>query len=314
MAHVALMAVLLAGVQEVPEKASPFTGVRWEKETPVVRFEGEWYTLVSLDDLPLEKLVEFCKKEYGDRFKKRFSEDLVEILKKMGHSPKVGVSLVLSRDGTSVTKTGTLTEANRKKVWQYNQDSKEEVPAAAGPERPPARPAVPADRSKLYEFDSARIVYRYTGTFEGSETYTVAEHGKTMVLQRDKKIGAWDRKTTFWNEGKATNLDPEKKTFFVSAIKPADMDLSVLHAVDASLKAVGLERKGTEEVAGKTCVLYEKKNGDSLWRSWRWKGIELKIEMKNYSGLSYVKEATSVEEGVAIPAELLKVPEGFTPR
>lgn len=305
-----LTGLLLLGVQGAPEKASPFTAVRWEGDVPSVQFEGEWYGLVSLDGVTREKLVEFCKNEYGDRWKKRFSEDLVEVLKKMGQTPKASALLVMSKDGASVTKTGAMTEENRRKVMQGDRAAGE-APARPGREK---APAAAVDRSKLYDFEAARIVYRYSGAFEGTETFSVAEHGKILLLQRDKKIGVWDRNTTYWKDGKATHLDPAKKTWFVSAIKTADMDLSVLHAVDDGLKLVGLLRKGNEEVAGKTCVLYEKKDGDALWRSWRWKGIELKIEMKNFSGLSYVKEATSVEEGIAIPAELLKVPDGFTPR
>lgn len=89
------------------------------------------------------------------------------------------------------------------------------------------------------------------------------------------------------------------------------MDLSVRHATDERLKLIGLERKGNETVAGKSCVLYERLQGEAVWRSWRWKGIELKIEMKNYLGMNYVKEAASVEEDVKIPEALLKVPEGY---
>jgi hypothetical protein len=61
-------------------------------------------------------------------------------------------------------------------------------------------------------------------------------------------------------------------------------------------------------------VLYENSKGDKLWRACRSKGIELKIEMKNWSGLSYVKEATEVVEGAAIPEELTRPPAAFVAR
>lgn len=207
------------------------------------------------------------------------------------------VALVLSKDGKNLEKPGTLTAENRQKVWRFNHNLPERGAAAV---RPPP-----------YEFESAKIVFRYSGQFDGTETFYVADSGKILVLDRDKKIAVRERKTTFWKDGKGTTVDHDAKQAFKAFILPADMDLSVRHATDAGLKQVGLERKGTEAVAGRECVLYEKKDGDKLWRTWRWKGIELKIEMKNFLNLSYVKEAASVEEGVAIPEALLKVPEGY---
>jgi hypothetical protein len=303
-----LVAVLLA-VQAAPERSAPFTGVKWDGEAPSVRVGGEWHALVSLDGIPAAKLVSACRTEYGDRWQKRFSEDLVELLKKLGRAPQATVELELMKDGKTVKRGEAMTEANRNAARAYNRDGE----AAPAVEAPAAERPVRAARP-LFDFESAKIVFKYAGAFEGTETFWSAAHGQTRVLQRDKKVGAWDRRTTFLVDGSATTFDPETKTAFTSKIRPADLDLSVSHATDEGLKLAGLLRKGEETIAGKPCVLYENVKGDSAWRSWRWKGIELKIEMKNVGGISYVKEAVSVDEGAALPAELLRVPEGYLRR
>jgi hypothetical protein len=287
-------AFLLGLAQEAPEKASPFTAVKWEDEKPLVQFEGDWYEFVSIDGIGREELIAACRKDSERRWQKRFSEDLVEMLKKLGKTPKATVTLVLAKEGKRIEKTGTLTEENRRKVSRSNSGRPEAAP------RPPP-----------YEFESARIVFKFSGAFEGTDTFHVADSGNTLVLEQDKKILTRERKTAIWKDGKLIVLDHDAKRLLRSPLKLADMDLSIRHAGDDTLKRIGLLRVGTETVAGRECVLYEKKDGDKLWRSWRWKGIELKIEMKNYLGLSYVKEALSVEEGVAIPEELFKIPEGY---
>ena len=304
----AILAVLILPIapQEAPDKASPFTAVKWDGDKPLVEFEGDWHEFVSLDGVTCDQLVSFCKKEYGRRWRKGFGEDLVEALRKMDKTPKTTVALVLSRDGKNVEKAGTLSKENRRKVWDYNK----EHPPKADPEtRAAARPA-PAPRA-LYDFESARIVFNYSGQFEGTETFHVADSGKTLVLEVNKKLLTWERKTKIWRDGKYTDIDHNAKKVSLFPIRSADMDLSVRHATDDGLKQIGLLRKGTETVAGKECALYEMANGEQLWRSWRWKGIELKIEMKNFLNCSYVKEAGSVEEGTVIPEALLNVPEGY---
>ena len=90
-----------AGVRKV----SPFSGVRWEQDAPVVKVGKEWFTLVSLDGIAAEKIVKFCKSEHGDKWQKRFGEDLVEVLEGMGHEPGATVDLVVKQSGSSFTKT-----------------------------------------------------------------------------------------------------------------------------------------------------------------------------------------------------------------
>ncbi len=116
--------MLKAQESRVPDKASPFTAVKWERDQPIVKFENEWYTLLKLEHLNAEKIIDFAKKSYGDKWQKRFSEDLVEVLTGMGYTPKAKVNLILKKDGKVIEKTGQMTEENRRLVWQNNQDQK----------------------------------------------------------------------------------------------------------------------------------------------------------------------------------------------
>lgn len=113
----------------VPDKASPFTAVKWDGDQPVVRFNNDWYLFHSINGISVESIIKFCKATYEDRWKKRFSEDFIEVLTKMGHKPDINVSLVLSKDGTKYTKSGVMTEENRDRVRDYNKG--EDKPATS---------------------------------------------------------------------------------------------------------------------------------------------------------------------------------------
>ena len=77
-------------------KHAPFTGVRWEEDKPVVKIGEEWFKLVSLDGIAAGDIVAFSRQTYADKWQKRFEEDLVELLTRMGHEPKDSVRLVVS--------------------------------------------------------------------------------------------------------------------------------------------------------------------------------------------------------------------------
>lgn len=112
----------------LPEKASPFTAVKWNDSIPQVQYNGEWYSMEKLDHLTTNEILRFCKKEYQHKWKKRFSEDLIEVLKKMNYTPGNTVQLQLVKNGESKSYTGTLTYENRQLVLKYNRGNKNNVP------------------------------------------------------------------------------------------------------------------------------------------------------------------------------------------
>ncbi len=94
-----------------------YNGVRWENDRPVVRVRGRWSRLVSIDGLPVDRIMDFAHKEFGEKARKRFAEDLVEVLSTMGHEPEWSVTLALEKkDGSVEELEETMTAMNRSLV------------------------------------------------------------------------------------------------------------------------------------------------------------------------------------------------------
>jgi hypothetical protein len=93
--------------------------VSWQDSQPLVQIDGEWFTLVSLDDMPATEIVAFSQQTYGELWQKRFEEDLVEVLAGMGHEPNDTVRLVVMPLGSSTPQTlegVPMTAANRRAI------------------------------------------------------------------------------------------------------------------------------------------------------------------------------------------------------
>ena len=121
---VAIIVSLIAGLvlfvsrQGHPER-SPFAAVRWRQSRPEVKVDDEWFNLVSLDGVPAAEIVAFSQRTYGDLWRKRFEEDLVELLTQMGHEPQETVTLVVQSLTSSETRTleeVPMTRANRQAI------------------------------------------------------------------------------------------------------------------------------------------------------------------------------------------------------
>ena len=56
---------------------------------------------LRFSSIPIDRILEFANKEYGEKARQRIAEDLVELLSSMGHDPYWEVTLGLkSSDGT----------------------------------------------------------------------------------------------------------------------------------------------------------------------------------------------------------------------
>ncbi len=112
-------AAALGGAQEKYDKRAPFSGLRWNGETPEVDVAGTWFELVAIDKTPAKDIVEFCKKTWPDLWKKRFGEDLVEALMRMGKPVRATVELEvkeLDSGKARVLKGVRMTADNRESV------------------------------------------------------------------------------------------------------------------------------------------------------------------------------------------------------
>ncbi|MHC4137954.1 MAG: S41 family peptidase [Planctomycetota bacterium] len=115
------------------DRLSPFTEVVFEGETPFVRFEGKWYELLELDGLKADRIIAFCKRTYDRKWDRRFAEDLVEVLEKMGQRPGRHVRLVLRAKETGLkvkVARAAMTEENRKRVRDARRRARGSAPSA----------------------------------------------------------------------------------------------------------------------------------------------------------------------------------------
>ena len=104
-------------------KVAPFTDVRWEEDRPIVRVGEEWLPLVSLDGIPMDRIMKFARETFGDLVHKRFAEDLPELLSKMGHDPQWDVKLEWqTKDGQTKSSQVRMTKRNRNLVRDRSRE------------------------------------------------------------------------------------------------------------------------------------------------------------------------------------------------
>jgi hypothetical protein len=108
-------------------KLAPYSGVRWKDSTPEVKVNDTWYELLAIDDTAAGDIVKYCKEKEEKVWQKRFEEDLVEMMGRMGHEPGEKVTLKL-RDlktgKTEVRKDVPNTHANRQAIWSARNEGK----------------------------------------------------------------------------------------------------------------------------------------------------------------------------------------------
>jgi len=328
------------------KRTAPFQAVKWVKGQPWVWMKGGWGKLLTIQNNTASRITRFCKKVYGKRWKKRFSEDLVEVMQKMKAPLPKWVYVRVKRGGKIRSYRVKMTKHSRRLCWVYNNRRGDwerrkknfrkryrgrsgKVKGGRTYRRPtkkrwrtkwkrPRRPLRPRGTSvyggRQFSFRRARIVFVWTGQFRGKQILYVDDYGKTMVLIDKRVLGGIPvNETIIWKDKKSTIYKHKTRTVrsYRIAIRPAAVSLSVLAASDSMMARVGFMRKGNRRVAGKKCAFYERRTGKMLWRSWRWKGIELKIEMKGVINVSYTKVATSVQVGTKIPKRLFTAPRGY---
>lgn len=104
------------------EKLAPYSGVRWNDSTPEVEIGGDWVTLLEIDGTPAATIVDFAKKTWPRIWQKRFEEDLVEVMARMGKPPGKTVTLkVRDAKGERNLEGVAMTKENRRKIWEGAQ-------------------------------------------------------------------------------------------------------------------------------------------------------------------------------------------------
>ncbi|MBL8693733.1 MAG: hypothetical protein JNJ88_06500 [Planctomycetes bacterium] len=88
--HVASCSLTLAVVlmaapaQDRHPTLSPFSALRWNGNAVEAQIDERWWGIESIDERSVGSILDFCEKEWPTKWRKRFVEDLVEVLTRMG--------------------------------------------------------------------------------------------------------------------------------------------------------------------------------------------------------------------------------------
>ncbi len=123
----ALTALLMLGTRLPPSlrgnpwsRTTPFEALRWLGDSPQVQVQSTWYGLVAINDLRSGYIIGFCQQAEGRTWRKRFSEDLVDVLTRMGSPANGSVNLTLREleTGRSVEIANVpLSGRQRQEIW-----------------------------------------------------------------------------------------------------------------------------------------------------------------------------------------------------
>ncbi|GAB5516667.1 serine/threonine-protein kinase [Rhodopirellula baltica] len=112
-----------------PPKISPFTRMDFEDGKVFVRFESNRYELLAVDHFPIGEIMRIAQMHHGRKWKKRLSEDLVEVLWGMNRVPGRSVYLQLKDPETGMSTmvlNAKMTEENRSELYRNNEHNQPE--------------------------------------------------------------------------------------------------------------------------------------------------------------------------------------------
>ncbi len=76
-------------------RSSPFERITWDRDVPIVDVDGRSYQLLAIDGLNVDYVIGFAKQIERSSWRKRFSEDLPQLLHRLGDLAFFSVDLVL---------------------------------------------------------------------------------------------------------------------------------------------------------------------------------------------------------------------------
>jgi hypothetical protein len=143
--------------QEEPPKLSPFSAIETLEESLVeVRLGNERHRLLAIDGRPVDDVLAYCRRMYAEKWKKRFAEDLVEVLWGMGkdRAERAADLTVAGPDGPVVMRGVPMTEANRAAVKRGRE---ERIVNRVSRERGAAAPGSGALTHRVFEDSTDRL-------------------------------------------------------------------------------------------------------------------------------------------------------------
>ena len=159
---VAMSGGVCYAVLREPPKLSPFTDVQFDGENVLVTYKDRTVQWLELDAIQVDDIIAASKKQFGERWQKRISEDLVEVLWGMDHKPGDTVQLRLLDPKTNrdfVVEDAPMTKENRRVIWTKRQQSEEAQRRANATRRDPPKLSPFTD----VQFDGEKVLVTYDG-------------------------------------------------------------------------------------------------------------------------------------------------------
>lgn len=198
--------------------ASPFERIAWVGDQPIVDVGGKRYELASINGLDAAYVVGFCKQTAEHSWRKRISEDLLQVLNRLGSWSVFRADLGLREldGGRIVTLSGvTMAPRLRQEIWR-------ERVAWRGPGW-----RVVGGKAFQGDVDATRRLIRY-GPLEGE-----ALHRRIEAI---RYVGTYDP-YDFACEVLGRSPDATLSADVV------DADTGVRHSIDPALRFVELRRR-----------------------------------------------------------------------
>ena len=102
----------------ITEKTA-FSSIKFENKKVFVEIDNKIYEWISAEDESIEKIQNFAKKQYAERWQHRISGDYILLMKDMGHWTFFSTNLQLKDEqGIIIEKSFPLSEENRVKTRQ----------------------------------------------------------------------------------------------------------------------------------------------------------------------------------------------------
>jgi hypothetical protein len=114
----ALLNGRIARAQSEFARLSPFTDVEVGGDVVTVTYEGRTHELVSVQGVPVQRILAFCRSEYERRWEERFSVDLVEVMAALGE--RIGPTVRLELRSPV---TGQVTTIERAPMSRENREA-----------------------------------------------------------------------------------------------------------------------------------------------------------------------------------------------
>lgn len=102
------------------KKVSPFEAVEWKQQRVNVSVDEKWYKLESINGYSLSQILSSSKRQYHEKWKKRFIEDIYEVLEGLDALTGMVVEVEMrTTEGVLEKKSLTMTTEKRAKTWLH---------------------------------------------------------------------------------------------------------------------------------------------------------------------------------------------------